>query len=156
MTQVNPSTVEPQSYTAIGLGFRADKAAATLPATTTQTIFTVTGGRVLLRLLFGEVTTIIQSQATTLKVTSAPTTGTAVDLTSTLDINAKEAGTLLLVEGDGTALIGANAGAALSAPGMPLTIIPTGVIRIETGATSTGATKWTAYWLPLDEGAVLA
>jgi hypothetical protein len=144
------------NFTTMGLGFTAAKAAATLPATTTQTIFTVTGGRCLVTLLLGEVTTIIQAQATTLKVTSAPTVGTAVDLTATLDVNAKEVGTLLLVEGDGTALVGANAGAALSGIGFGAFIVPVGVIRIETGATSTGATKWNIWYFPLDAGAAIA
>ena len=129
------------------------KAAATLPATTTQTIFTVAGGRVLVKLLLGEVTTVIQAQITNLKATSAPTVGTAVDLAANLDINAKEAGTLLLVEGDGTALVGANAGAALNGVGKGEYIVPVGVIRIETGATSTGATKWDIWYRPLDVGA---
>ena len=135
------------------LGIHVVKAAATLPATTTQTIFTVAGGRCLVSLLLGEVTTIVQAQANNLKVTSAPTTGTAVDLASNLDINADEAGTLYLVEGDGTALVGANAGAALSGIGRSMFIVPIGVIRIETSATNTGATKWDLWYLPLDEGA---
>jgi hypothetical protein len=156
MPYVRSASVDGQSFASVQLGFRADKASATLPASGDQTIFTVTGGRVAVCLLFGEVTTIIQAQATTLKVTSTPTVGTAVDLTATLDINAKEAGTLLLVEGDGTALVGANAGAALSAIGNNRMIIPTGIIKITTGATSTGATKWTCYWVPLDDGASLA
>ncbi len=136
-------------------GRHAVKAAATLPATGNQTIFTISGGRVGIHVLLGEVTTIIQAQVTTLKVTSAPTVGTAVDLTSTLDISGKEVGTLLLVEGDGTALVGANAGAALSGIGKSLMIVPVGVIRITTGATSTGATKWDCWWTPLDDGALL-
>lgn len=140
----------------MGLGIPFDKASATLPATTTQTIFTVNVGRVLVTLLFGEVTTIIQAQANNLKVTSAPTTGTAVDLASVLDVNGKEAGTLLLVEGDGTALVGANAGAALSAVGTPAMIIPVGVIRIDTSATNTGATKWHIRYLPIDIGAYVS
>ena len=142
-------------FTRMALGFRAEKAAATLPATTTQTIFTVAGGRVLVTLLVGEVTTIIQAQANNLKVTGAPTVGTAVDLASNLDVNAKEAGTLLLVEGDGTALVGANAGAALNGVGGCAIVVPVGVIRIETSATSTGATKWQIRYFPLDDGAVV-
>ena len=132
------------------------KTSATVPASTTQNIFTVTGGRVIVHLLLGEVTTIIQAQADNLKVTSASTVGTAVDLASNLDINAKEAGTLLLVEGDGTALVGANAGAALSGVGAMAMIIPVGSIRIETSATNTGATKWDLWYEPLDPGATVA
>lgn len=155
MPYKDPTQVDPQAFTSVVMGFRTDKASATLPATTNQTIFTVAGGRVLVTLLFGEVTTIVQAQACNLKVTSASTVGTAVDLASNLDINGKEAGTLFLVEGDGTALVGANAGAALSGVGLPAMIIPTGVIRITTSATNTGATKWTCWWVPLDDGATV-
>lgn len=149
--QVNPNS----SRFNLLLGNRADKASATLPATTNQTIFTISGGRVLVNLLYGEVTTIVQAQANNLKVTSVPTTGTAVDLAANLDVNAKEAGTLLLVEGDGTALVGANAGAAVTAVGLAPLIIPIGIIRITTSATNTGATKWQCWWWPLDDGAQL-
>lgn len=137
------------------LGIRVNKAAATLPATGNQTIFTVSGGRVLMTLLYGEVTTVIQAQANNLKVTSVPTVGTAVDLAANLDVNADEAGTLYLVEGDGTALIGANAGAAVTAIGFAPLIIPAGVIRITTSATNTGATKWQMWYFPLDVGATV-
>lgn len=156
MVLVNPSNVDAQSFTSVSWGFRVDKAAATLPGTGNQTIFTVAGGRIAINLLLGEVTTVIQAQATTLKVTSVPTVGTAVDLTATLDINAKEVGTLLLVEGDGTALIGLNAGAAYSSLGRPVLIVPAGIIRITTGATSTGATKWAMWYVPLDDGATVS
>lgn len=142
--------------TEIALGFRVSKAAATLPATTTQNIFTVSVGRVFVALLLGEVTTVVQTQVCNLKVTSAPTTGTAVDLASNLDISADEAGTLYLVEGDGTALVGANAGAALSGVGAMGCIVPIGTIRIETAATNTGATKWDIWYFPLDDGASIA
>ena len=126
------------------------KASATLPAGTTQNIFTVSGGRVVVKALVGQVTTAIQNQACNFKVTSVPTTGTAVDLASNLDIDNDEAGCLYLVEGDGTALVGANAGAALSGIGMGIMVIPVGTIRVETSATNTGATKWDLWYQPLD------
>ena len=138
------------------IGYHVAKAAASLPAATTQALFTVTGGRIAVLLLFGEVTTIVQAQANNLKVTSAPTTGTAVDIASNLDINAKEAGTLLLCELDGTALVGANAGAGLSGVGGSLCIVPIGTIQIQTSATNTGATKWDLWYFPLDIGATVA
>lgn len=155
MAYVSAAVVDPQAFTSVGLGFRVDKSAATLPATTTQNLFTIAGGRVLVRLLFGEVTTIVQNQACNFKVTSVPTTGTAVDLASNLDIANDEAGCLYLVEGDGTALVGANAGAALSGIGLSGVIVPAGVIRCETSATNTGATKWTLFYVPIDEGATV-
>mgnify|MGYP001598896100 CR=1 FL=1 len=147
------TTLYRDSLTTLALGFHISKAAATLPATTTQNIFTVAGGRCYVTLLLGEVTTVIQAQANNLKVTSAPTTGTAVDLASNLETNADEACMLYLVEGDGTALVGANAGAALSGVGSMGFIVPIGSIRIETSATNTGATKWDIWYFPLDVGA---
>lgn len=145
------------TFTTFGLGFHAAKTAATLPASTTQNIFTVAGGRVMVTALIGEVTTIIQAQACNLKVTSAPTTGSAVDVASNVDINGFEAGAILIVEGDGTALIGTSAGAghapALNA--LPF-VIPIGTLRIATSATNTGATKWDIWYFPLDEGASIA
>lgn len=137
------------------LGRRVDKASATLPATGNQTLFTVATGRVMVTLLFGEVTTVIQNQANNTKITSVPTTGTALDLAANLDIANDEAGTLYLVEGDGTALVGTVAGGAISAVGLNPMIIPPGVIRLTTAATNTGATKWQCWYFPLDAGATI-
>ena len=127
------------------------KASATVPATTTQNLFTISGGRCLVKLLLGEVTTIIQTQANNLKVTSVPTTGSAVDVATDLNISAFEAGALLVAEGDGTALIGTSAGAGF-APALNALpwVVPIGTLRIETSATNTGATKWDLWYQPLD------
>lgn len=151
-----PATTQVQRDAAqlFSLGIHVAKAAATLPATTTQNIFTIAGGRVWVVALIGEITTIIQAQACTVKVTSVPTVGSAVDVASALDVNAFEAGAILVVEGDGTALIGTSAGAgfapALNA--LPF-VLPTGTIRIQTSATNTGATKWDLFYFPIDDGA---
>jgi hypothetical protein len=53
----------------------ASKASATLPATTTQNLFTISGGRVLVKGLIGEVTTVVQAQACNLKVSVDPSGG---------------------------------------------------------------------------------
>ena len=84
-------------------------AGRTIPATTTDQIFRVYGGRVLVKALVGEVTTIIQTQLDNLKVSSkklsdaSAAVGTAVDLSANVDITAREVGGLHFVEGDGTA-----------------------------------------------------
>src|SRR3954469_25486123 len=80
------------------------KTAATLPATGNQSIFTITGGRVLVKALIGEVTTVNSATATNLKVTSVPTVGSAVDVAANLAVASFEAGAIMVVEGDGTAL----------------------------------------------------
>jgi len=143
-----------EAMTGFVVGRRVDKAAATLPASTNQTLFTVTTGRVLLLGIVGEVTTVVQTQACNAKLTSAPTTGTAVDLCAVLNISADEAGCLYGITGlFSDALVGANAGAA-PIQDNPI-VIPIGVIRLNTSATNTGATKWTAYYVPLDDGALM-
>ena len=131
------------------------RAAATIPATTAEELFTVTGGRILVRLLLGEVTTIIQTQACNLKVTINPTTGTSGDVASDLDVTATEAGGLIYPQGDGTALIANDAGTGFAAGGFFPWIVPVGGIDIETSATNTGAIKWDLWYENLDEAAVV-
>lgn len=130
------------------------KAAATLPATGNQSIFVVTGGRVLVHHLVGEVTTVNSATATNLKVTSVPTVGTAADVAANLAVASLEVGTIYVVEGDGTALIGVSAGFAPTAVQVPW-ICPTGTLRLTTSATNTGASKWDIFYQPLDAGATV-
>ncbi len=139
------------------------RATATLPATTTQDIFAVNGGRIRVIGLFGVVTTIIQAQTTNLKVSvtaksgtsGGSTVGTKVDIASNVDINALEVGGTVFVEGDGTALVKANAGAILNGTNTGVFIAPIGVINVETGATSTGSIQYELYYEPLDHAAVV-
>lgn len=136
------------------LGLKVDRTAATLPASTTTTYFTISTGRILLLALLGEVTTIVQAQATTFKLTSTPTTGTAVDMCATVDLNAKEAGTLLGITGlPSDAMVATNAG--LTTGFKQQLILPIGNIRATTVATSTGATKWSLFYIPIDDGATV-
>jgi hypothetical protein len=127
---------------------RATRATDTLPATTTETIFTISGGRILVHALVGEVTTAIQAQACNLSVNIDSDAGAADVLASTLDINANAVGTYYSVEGDGTALLVAE-GNAVGCVGAGLILAP-GIITITTSATNTGSVKWDLYYQPLD------
>lgn len=137
------------------LGIKVDKASAVLPNSGVATIyFTVSGGRVLLTGLVGEVTTIVQAQATTFKWTSVPTTGTGVDMCATVDLNAKEAGCLIGITGlPADAAVATNAG--LTTGFKQQMIVPTGTLKVTTGATSSGATKWSLFYIPIDDGAAV-
>lgn len=144
-------------FTTIARGFRAQKAAATLPATGNQTIFTIAGGRCMVSLLLGQVTTVCDATATNLKVTSVPTVGSAVDVAANLAIASFEAGAILVVEGDGTAIVGTSAGAGFAAATSQIAwVVPAGVLRITTSATNAGATKWDIWYHPLDDGASIS
>lgn len=130
-----------------------------LPASTTGQLFRVKGGRIRVRALIGQVTTVIQAQACNVKVsskaldTASVAIGTAVDVASNLDVNAVEAGGMLFVEGDGTALVKSTAGASLSGTNTGEWVAAQGEIYITTDATNTGKVKWDLWYLPLDAGA---
>jgi hypothetical protein len=130
------------------------KSAAVAPTAAAVTKFTITGGRIIVHFLIGEVTTIMQASACNTKVTINPTTGTSADVASNLDVTGDEAGTLYKVEADGTALVGTDAGTGWAAAGLPNPfIVPAGTLDVEHSAAITGAIKWDLYWEPLDEGA---
>lgn len=144
-----------QNFTKLGLGLRVDKATATLPQTAASTLFTVTVGRVLVNLIIGEVTTIIQVIANATKLVNNPTpAGASSDLCATLDINADAVGAYYTISG-----VAADAlrdalyrGVGMTAP----IIIGPGTIDLDCAGSATGSVKWSIWYLPLDEGAVLA
>lgn len=137
----------------IALGLMVSRATATLPATALGAIFNITGGRILIRSLIGEVTTQIQAQACTVKVTSTPTTGTAVDLSAvSASISGLEVGgKLTLPAAAATALVVGNAGGVIGEQGK--WIVPIGSLGITTSATNTGSVKWDLIYVPIDAGA---
>lgn len=148
---------------ALLLGVRVEKAAFTLPASTSTAIFTVSGGRVLVTSLIGEVTTVVQSQACNLNVTIDPTgAGAAADLAAATEINADAVGTFYTVNGVQADLLGSQTDGGTQVPTHALArvgqafMVPVGSILLKTSATNTGATKWTLTYIPLDDGASVA
>jgi hypothetical protein len=137
------------------LGQKVDRAAAALPQTAAGSLFTVTGGRIAVTSIVGEVTTVIQTQANNTKLQSVPTVGTTVDLCAVLDITAKEVGALFGVTGlFSDALVGGTAGATVL-PRNPV-IVPIGAIKLNCAASNTGAVKWSITYIPLDDAASVA
>lgn len=142
---------------ALRYGFKVDRATATLPQTTAGSLFTVSGGRVLLTSILGEVTTVIQNQANNTKLQSVPTTGSTVDLCAVVDTAALEVGGYLSLTPDldatpfSVALQKQLAGAIT----MPVCgiVIPIGAIKLNCAASNTGSVKWSLTYVPLDNGA---
>lgn len=128
---------------------RVSRATDTLPATATETLFTVAGGRILMKAMIGEVTTVIQTQACNLSVNVDSDAGGADVLASTLDISADAVGTYYGIEGDGTAVEDTGIGWGRICLGGGVVIAP-GIITLTTSATNTGSVKWDLYYLPLD------
>lgn len=137
---------------AILFGQKVDRATAALPQTTQSALFTVSGGRVLITSIVGEVTTVIQTQANNTKIVSNPTTGTDVDLCAVLDITADQVGCLYGITGlFSDAMVGANAGATVVPRNA--VVVPAGTIDLSCAASNTGSVKWSVTYVPLDNGA---
>ena len=135
-------------------GFRVSRSTAALPQTAQSALFNVTGGRVMILGVVGEVTTIIQNQANNTKIVANPTTGSDVDLCAVLSTANKEVGTLFGITGTfATALVGSNAGAGVMCS-QPV-VVPVGTIDLNCAASNTGSVKWDLWYLPLDDGAAV-
>lgn len=134
-------------------GMSANRAAAVLPATGNQTLFTVAGGRILLIGLLGEVTTVASATATNLKLTVVSTAvgGAGTDICANAAITSAPVGTLFA-----PTAVGAAAQVGSSVTQNNELYVPPGLIRLTSDATNTGAMRWQALWIPVDPGAVLA
>lgn len=139
----------------INFGSKVDKAATTVPQNTTADLFTITGGRVLVATIVGEVTTVIGGTTPSLKLTSSPTTGSDVDLCTATAITSDEVGSLYSIDGVGNALEVGSSG-AVESTAKPI-ILPIGTVNMHCDAAdATGAIKWSVFYVPLDNGAVVA
>ena len=144
---ISGKTVRQSTY-----GTTVQRAASNLAQSGNLTLFTVTGGRVLLTTIVGEVTTAIQAQADAVKLQSVSTTGSiTTDLCATVDVNGAAVGNLFGMTG--TAATAAVLGSAV--PQLNEVIMQPGVIRMNAAASNTGQMKWTVTYIPLDDGAVL-
>jgi hypothetical protein len=138
------------------LGTRVGGAAKTVPLNATSTIFTVAGGRALVTLLYGVVTTIIGGTTPALKLVATPTVGTANDMCTALTVTADEVGAMFVMPpAVGSALVGIAAagksGSISYAPGGQI-VAPGTIGMNDSAADATGAIQWTLFWVPLDVG----
>lgn len=139
-------------------GVKVQRATAALPQTAAGALFTVTGGKVLITSLVGEVTTVIQTQADNTKLTFDPTdAGATQDLCAVLDITADAVGTLYSITGTpATAMQDAlNFLPSSKVPAQPIVLKP-GSILLDCAASNTGSVKWELTYIPLDNGASVA
>lgn len=133
-------------------GIKVERAAAVLPATATQTIFTVSGGRVIITGIVGEVTTVCSATATTVLIEAVGTaSAVASSLHTATAVTSLAVGNMFTPTAQGAA---AQTGSAVSLNNE--TVVPTGIVRITTSATNTGAMKWLVTYIPLDDGASIA
>lgn len=137
---------------------QVSRPALALPQTTSEILFRVYGGRVLVKLLLAEVTTVIQGSDPVSSVHASRLSdagalvGTADEVASTLDMSSDEVGTIYVIEGDTSAIVSTQVAAQQTA-NIKDWIMPQGQIYLTTGASKTGALKWDLWYQPLDKGA---
>ena len=145
------------------LGLFVQGAAKTVPQNATQTVFTVSGGRVLIQALYGLVSTVIAGTTPAAKYIATPTVGTLNDMCTTLAITSDEVGMMWqLPSAVGSALIGAastgkSGSVSGNAGGGCGQIVAPGTIGFNVSAAdATGAVIHTLVYIPLDVGASVA
>jgi hypothetical protein len=139
------------------LGFLTFHAGQVVPtvALSPQTIYTVSGGPILIVSLMAKVSTVMSGTAYTLTVGLTPTEGAGSSAPAAL----ASAGTFTSLEVGTMASLGATAGAALVTGANASTILlkqppvfcSPGVITLTGSATQTGALKWYLNWIALDD-----
>jgi len=121
----------------------------------TKTLFNVTGGKVLITSIVGEVTTAITA-ANTVKLQANPTVGATNDLCAATDIGTTDtpAGNLVGFQGltGDSILTGPGAVPTLKQP----VVVNTGTIEQVTATGADGGITWTLTYVPLDNGAAVA
>jgi len=132
------------------LGKKVERAAATHIAATTP-YFNVLTGRVLVTGLIGTVT--VASGANACSWVANPTTGTATQvMCAALDINPALVGDSLTIDGQVASAMTYGAAA-----GLPMMAVKGIVCNIGTidfiAAAADGATSWTLFYIPIDDGA---
>jgi hypothetical protein len=153
MSVLNPN----EAFRKTLYGARVTSEVTVIAETADKPLFTITGGRVIITSLVGEVTDTIQAQANDVKVKFNPTaSGADTDLCAALEINGDAIGTLYGVSGDYSVALQQGVltleGPAFGAP----FILSEGDIELDTVADSTGEIEWTLTYVPYDDGAVVA
>jgi hypothetical protein len=145
--------IKAQDVRTIAVGINVSRAAAALPSTTIGSLFTITGGRVLLKALHGQVVTLLSgTNSTTVGLTPLNTGTSSPAILSSAGIIPVAAGSPVVSKFDGGALIVTVTGSLIAAAGY--VTIP-GDITITTGSTVTGTVKWDLLYVPLDVGAAV-
>ena len=144
----------------VELGMKVSRAAATIPQSAAQSIFSVTVGRILLTSLVGQVTVAIGATATTVSIGFTPTAGTAnaSGLASATAITSSEVGVCLglPLTAAGALVVGSLAGTAVQVPAHAPYVLKPGTITYTTSASTTGSLQWDLLYIPLDDGATVA
>ena len=133
----------------------ATRATEALPQAGSKTLFTVNGGPVLVKQIFGTVTTVIGSFANATKL-YAGTPG-ATDLCATLEMNACAADARVSITGTfANAMLKTLTGVPVAEQATKI-VVPSGNIGVNCAGSDggTGRIRWTIVYQPLEAGAYI-
>lgn len=143
--------IQGSQLAAINLGTKVSTSGKTVPQNANSALFTVSGGRVVVLGIVGEVTTVIGGTTPNAKLVANPTTGTDSDITSAVAITSDPVGNLYGVATVGGALAVLESVAPLNQTPF---VVKAGTIDLNVSAAdATGAIKWDLFYVPLDPGA---
>lgn len=138
-------------------GLRVDRAAAVIAAA--QTLFTVSGGNILLTGFYGEITVVIDgANQLTLNYDADISAGGEAYADTVLgsqsaNINTYVAGRMLYLPAEAGALTVTAAGGACPIDIAPLQVLVPGHFDLtSTGTTTTGKIRWSMWYIPLADG----
>jgi hypothetical protein len=148
------------------IGQKVAKDGVVPAATGTDDLFVVSGGRVRLVELLGQVTVLVDVAAHTainIKLTHTPTTGALapVDMCAVLNCATDDVDTLYSIPGGGGAMVDdARAGVAVPSFGTNQLDLQPGTVKLDlTDAGGIGGCAgeivWTLFYVPIDDGAVI-
>ncbi len=136
------------------LGQTTERGTAVLTGGTND-LFTISGGRILVTQILGELTIVMQALASSIRLIANPTTGTTRNMCANLLVNAYAEGDLLGITGVNTdAMLPPASSGVLEGQTFGV-IVQEGVISLVDDLANTGSIKWTLKWIPLDTGAAV-
>jgi hypothetical protein len=148
--------IHPDQLRLIRYGLKVSRAAKVLPATATETIFTVSGGRIRLTGLIGQVAVAMDATVTNLSMVSTPTTGTQATLGTVVAVASTAVGASISLNPVFGGALAVTAGGAGVLPGGYELVIPPGNIQIATTATNAGVVRWDLLYVPFDDAGSVA
>ncbi len=129
-----------------------DRVTAALPQTTTDVLFTVSGGPVLLKAIIGIVTVQVGAVANDTKLTHV-----ATDVCAVLDVTGDTVGTRYSITGTfANALIGTASGVPVAVQATEV-VLPVGDLIIDCAGSDggDGRVSWSVVYVPLSEDATV-
>lgn len=146
--------IQGSQLAAIALGTRVESGIKTVPQNALDALFTITGGKVAVMGVIGEVTTVIGGTTPSAKLVANPTVGADTDIVTAVAVTADPVGTLYGVATVGGALQVLESAAPLNQT--PFVLKP-GTLDLQVSAAdATGAIKWSLFYVPVDDGASVA